>query len=113
MANLGEQFLEKFGLKGADEFTQAVGCELLMLTAHNQYIKGEREEVLDLCFTPEIRKNVFLVNTLDLAGSWGNDLAGYFKEELTRKNIESPLNDDDMFKLIWMFLEENGYELQK
>lgn len=112
MENLGIRFIEEMGLSEQSNLTKAVACECLFLTVENQYIKGDKDEIIKTCFTPEIMENEeMLVQILDIAGYWSNDLAFILQKHLKDSKAVTPLLEDEqnLFKSIHTWLQNNGY----
>lgn len=112
MENLGIRFIEEMGLSEQSDIIKAVACECLFLTVENQYIKGDKDEVIKTCFTPEIFDNEeVLIQVLDIAGYWSNDLAFILQKHLEDAKVVTPLLDDEsnLFKPIHTWLKNNGF----
>lgn len=115
MENLGVRFIEEMGLSEQSNLVKTVACECLFLTVENQYIKGDKDEVIKTCFPPEIIENdKMLVQILDIAGYWSNDLAFILQKHLIDNKVVTPLLDDkhDPFSPIHTWLQNNGYSYE-
>lgn len=115
MENLGIRFIEEMGLSEQSTLVKALACECLFLTVGNQYIKGNKDEVIKVCFPPEImEKNEMLIKILDVAGYWSNDLAFILHKHLIDIKAVTPLLDDEenLYSPIHTWLQNNGYSYE-
>lgn len=115
MENLGIRFIEEMGLSEQSNLVKAVACECLFLTVENQYIKGDKDEVIKRCFLPEImEQEEMLVQILDVAGYWSNDLAFILQKHLEDDKVVTPLLDDkqNLFSPIHTWLQNNGFSYE-
>lgn len=113
--NLGKKFIEDIGLSGSKKLYQAIACEGLSLVAYNQYIKGSREEVREICymdgFGTEIEDECLMM-VLSCAGYWSNDLMDILSLVLKKDGVDSPLagvSSNEVFQWIHDWLIAQGY----
>lgn len=96
--SLVEKFFEEFGIGGADTLTKLTACEMLYLVniqfttldgkSVTKDLKKAESFPKDLSFMEET-----LVDILDLAGSWSNDLVYTLSIYLEKQGIQSKLID--------------------